>query len=291
MSSSIKFGALAAGAVSTFVWQAAFAQSTILDAIDRGVYSNFGVKNVVQPLAYQVGDPINPLVEENRPYFIFDLSAVTHEIAAAELRLKNPSGGYSSSDATETIDFFDVSADLSDLSSGFGGVAAFDDLGAGTLYGEYVASSADDGTVVVVSLNTAAVTALNSSFDYFAFGGAIVTLDEVSTNQEFLFGFAFDNILADTQLVVMGARDALGSLTQKIISLNLSKGISSSFDAKLNAALGALDDMNENNDGAAINSLEALINAIEAQRGGKLTDSEADALIATAQAIIASLGG
>ena len=40
------------------------------------------------------------------------------------------------------------------------------------------------------------------------------------------------------------------------------------------------------NDGAAIGELEAFINAVEAQRGKKIPEAAADALIAEAQAII-----
>jgi len=51
----------------------------------------------------------------------------------------------------------------------------------------------------------------------------------------------------------------------------------------------ALDDLNQNNDVAAINSLEAFINEVEAQRGKKISDAEADALIALAKQIIYQL--
>ena len=78
----------------------------------------------------------------------------------------------------------------------------------------------------------------------------------------------------------------LQELANFVMSLNINHGISNSFDAKLEAALGALDDINENNDVAAINSLNAFINAAEAQRGKELTDGEADNLISKAQAII-----
>ncbi|MHC4423624.1 MAG: hypothetical protein ACYSWR_03000 [Planctomycetota bacterium] len=54
----------------------------------------------------------------------------------------------------------------------------------------------------------------------------------------------------------------------------------------MNAALRALEDENENNDIAAINTLGAFINAVEAQRGKKIPEAEADALIAAAQEII-----
>ena len=45
-------------------------------------------------------------------------------------------------------------------------------------------------------------------------------------------------------------------------------------------------DLNENNDVAAVNSLEAFINAVQAQRGNKIPEADADALIAAAQQII-----
>jgi hypothetical protein len=56
------------------------------------------------------------------------------------------------------------------------------------------------------------------------------------------------------------------NLVAIVISLNLHLGISNSLDAKLSSALNALDDLNENNDVAAIDSLNAFINAVEAQR-------------------------
>ena len=76
------------------------------------------------------------------------------------------------------------------------------------------------------------------------------------------------------------------ALTERIAALNLQHGIDNSLDAKLDAALNALDDINENNDVAAINSLQAFINTVEAQRGKQISDTDADALIADAQNII-----
>jgi hypothetical protein len=64
-----------------------------------------------------------------------------------------------------------------------------------------------------------------------------------------------------------------------------------SLDSKLDEALSALVDVNVNvnNDGAACNSFAAFINAVEAQRGNKLTNAQADQLIAAAQGIQALL--
>jgi hypothetical protein len=57
-------------------------------------------------------------------------------------------------------------------------------------------------------------------------------------------------------------------------------------DAKLDAALNALADMNTNNDSAAINSLQSFINAVEAQRGKQISEEEADFLIFLAPAAL-----
>jgi len=78
----------------------------------------------------------------------------------------------------------------------------------------------------------------------------------------------------------------LQQLSEIVFSLNIKQGISNSFDAKLSSALKALDDLNENNDVAAINSLNAFMNAVDAQRGKELTETEADELISKVQAII-----
>ena len=94
-------------------------------------------------------------------------------------------------------------------------------------------------------------------------------------------------------VVDMGAYERIPELAELILDLaddvmvlNLHEGITNSLEAKLNAALRALEDENENNDAAAVNTLEAFINAVEAQRGKKIPEAEADALIAAAQEII-----
>jgi hypothetical protein len=80
--------------------------------------------------------------------------------------------------------------------------------------------------------------------------------------------------------------DLTVALVSEVIALNLHSGNSNSLDAKLSSALNALEDANLNNDVAAINSLQAFINAVEAQRGKKIPDSDADKLIGLAQQII-----
>jgi hypothetical protein len=80
--------------------------------------------------------------------------------------------------------------------------------------------------------------------------------------------------------------DLIIALIEQVALLNLQHGIANSLDAKLDAAFNALDDVSENNDVAAVNALNAFINAVQAQRGNKIPAAAADALIAAALEII-----
>ena len=82
---------------------------------------------------------------------------------------------------------------------------------------------------------------------------------------------------------------AIENLALTVVEMNLQNGISNSLDSKLDTALDAVIDVNVNNDVAAGNSLEAFINAVEAQRGRKITSAQADELIAAAEEIQALL--
>jgi hypothetical protein len=78
----------------------------------------------------------------------------------------------------------------------------------------------------------------------------------------------------------------IADLIQDVVILNLQRGIANALDSKLDAVQRALEDVNENNDVAAINALGAFINEVEAQSGDKISEAEADALIEAAQSII-----
>ena len=80
--------------------------------------------------------------------------------------------------------------------------------------------------------------------------------------------------------------ELVAELLEGVGGLELPRGIANSLLAKLDTALQKLEDANENNDVAAINLLQAFINAIEAQRGKKIPETDADALIADAMEII-----
>jgi hypothetical protein len=86
-------------------------------------------------------------------------------------------------------------------------------------------------------------------------------------------------------------QELIGELVDDTLMLDLQQGISINLDAKLDAALQALDDVNNQNDVAAINSLGSFINAVEAQRGNKIPEVDADYLIASTHEIIEMLLG
>ena len=91
--------------------------------------------------------------------------------------------------------------------------------------------------------------------------------------------------------IIRDPRQMLSDLVDAVIALNLKAGISNAFDSKLAVVIQALDDSRNQNDAAAINGLNAFMNAVNAQRGVWLTDSQADGLLSSARAIAQALGG
>lgn len=74
-----------------------------------------------------------------------------------------------------------------------------------------------------------------------------------------------------------------------VTDIDLPKSIKTKLISKINVAGKVISDENENNDIAAINTMEAFINYVEAQRGKKIPNQQADELINRANGIIASL--
>ena len=103
------------------------------------------------------------------------------------------------------------------------------------------------------------------------------------------YDYALTDIEVEQRYQEFVVTPAMEEIINTVFALNLQQGISNSLDTKLESAIQALDDTNSNNDVAAINSLNAFINAVEAQRGNKIPEADADELIAQAQALIATL--
>jgi len=90
-------------------------------------------------------------------------------------------------------------------------------------------------------------------------------------------------------ILPVSPEQTISNLIDDVMSLNLQNGIENSLDSKLNATTGALQDIDENNNVAAINALQSFINAVKAQSGKKISKSNAQALIDATPAIINSL--
>jgi len=80
--------------------------------------------------------------------------------------------------------------------------------------------------------------------------------------------------------------DMINGLIGDIEDMDLHHGLENSLIKKLNNAIKSIE---KNKINAGINKLNSLINHVEAQRGKKLTEAQADHLVASAQAIIDSL--
>ena len=82
---------------------------------------------------------------------------------------------------------------------------------------------------------------------------------------------------------------AINQTIDAVIIMNLGRGIEGGLVSKLDAALQAIEDINENNNVAACNALEAFINAVEAQSGNKISTQDALDLINIANEILSTL--
>jgi hypothetical protein len=71
--------------------------------------------------------------------------------------------------------------------------------------------------------------------------------------------------------------------------MNLHAGLSNSLDAKIEAAIRAKENYNDNNLEGVINALEAFDYAVEAQRGKNITNEQADTLLDLVDQIIQEL--
>jgi len=93
----------------------------------------------------------------------------------------------------------------------------------------------------------------------------------------------------DVNVTVAGPVELLAQLQSELVAMNADKGVLNGLSAKLDTAVKHLADKNVNNNVAAVNAMQAFVNAVSAQRGKKITQQQADDLIGTAQEIIGLL--
>ena len=214
----VLLSALICGAASR-----ASAATIVLGAIDQGWYRQNGEHLVANPnyVAGMTGG------NQFRNFFVFDLAGLT-SIQSAALRLNTEE--YSSADPTETYTLFDVTTPIASLINGTGGLGAFDDLGSGTSYGSRVYSLGDEFQVRDLTLNPAALTALNLTIGgLFALGGALTSLDPSTPGNEFVFGFSGNNL---ARLVLETERDVPEPSTLLLVGAGAAVGLSRRFRRK-----------------------------------------------------------
>ncbi|MEP6780958.1 MAG: PEP-CTERM sorting domain-containing protein [Gemmatimonadaceae bacterium] len=155
--------------------------SSVLNTTNRGRYIETGASGGNDNYFTGTLDGIN----ERRGFFLFDLSNFQTSIASASISLFNCAtlggppcngggNGYGSANASETIDLFDFLGSRTALVGGTGGLAAFNDLGSGAVFGTRTISAADNGSAVTFVLNSAGIAALNGARgNTFAVGSAM----------------------------------------------------------------------------------------------------------------------
>jgi large repetitive protein len=172
------------------------AQAVTIDATDRGWYNGIGV-HVPSNHNYIVGFG----AANDRNFFVFDLSAVSGTITSAVLKLFNP---VYAGDASETYEVHQVTTSAATLIAGGTNLATHTDLGDGPVYGNYVATAADNGTYISILLNAAAIADIQAALGgFFSTGGLLTTND----GDDALFvATGFDNNpLSDTALILTTA--------------------------------------------------------------------------------------
>ncbi|HYB98907.1 MAG TPA: hypothetical protein VEC57_07185 [Candidatus Limnocylindrales bacterium] len=153
-------------------------------ATSVGFYNAAGTRS---SNGYAVGWYAGVNGSELRNYLVFDLSSLDGYITSGLLHLSTApdvQAPYNSADPSETYTLFAIATPIATL-TGAGGLAAFADLGDGTVYGTLVADSSL-AHVVDIAINGMGLDYLRQSDGLVALGGAITTLAKGQTG-EYIF--------------------------------------------------------------------------------------------------------
>ena len=178
-------------------------RTAVITPFDQGWWTDFGYNDPTNQNYFTGYVPDFGIL---RNFFAFDVPALGGQISTAEFQVSNPF--YASSDPTENYVLYDVSTPITDLVGGAAGgrTDIFDDLGTGQSYGSRVFSSADDGAIVTIGLDAAAIAAIQAAQGgQFALGGALTTIDVAGGQQSI---FAFSGSPTDTRQLVLGLVDS-----------------------------------------------------------------------------------
>jgi len=142
-----------------------------INASNTGWYTSANTNNQPGGANYITGLCSNCGGPTFRDFLAFNIPGET-TITTATLNINTYI--YDSINATETLGLFDVSTPLATLIAGTGGLAAYNDLGSGVLYGSRVYTAADQNLFRTISLNASAISAIQQSTGgSFVMGGAL----------------------------------------------------------------------------------------------------------------------
>jgi hypothetical protein len=170
-------------------------QEVTIPATTSGYWDQFG-KHIQRSTDYECGRDGRYVYN---CFFVFDLADVTGTITGAVLLLENPANGFNSIDSPLTITFVNVVTPIEELTArtdrSGSRVDIWEDLGGmkpnNVIYGEYDATSNDDGRIIAVELTNDAVADLNAAIgQQLAIGGSITNLVEGDSPQEVFNGTA-----------------------------------------------------------------------------------------------------
>jgi hypothetical protein len=192
---------LASCTLATLCWVKPAAASSI-DVLPKGAGIKFGYDSMFPgtgfPDIYTPGRDLNSFTREpltSRGYISFDLAGVAAPIASAQLR--SVRGSVITPDASETVELYEVTTPRAELSLLTSNLAAYDDLGTGTVYGSssnfYPGAPEDE--IIAIDLSAAAIAKINASHGgEFTIGLALTSLNADALAIELVFVGTLPNL-------------------------------------------------------------------------------------------------
>ena len=166
----------------------------LVTATRTGWFANNGQHSSGNP-NYEIGDVEDNFLLRDFLTFTLPLPGAGKQFVAATLTI--PTNAISTSDPSETATFFDVSTAASTLSASHSsgdsaGLAAYADLGSGTIFGSRVYFLSDPPGSSTITLNSAALDAMNAAVpgSSFSIGGAVTSLDAIDNIEIIYVGAA-----------------------------------------------------------------------------------------------------
>ncbi|HEX8788748.1 MAG TPA: PEP-CTERM sorting domain-containing protein [Telluria sp.] len=162
-----KIFALLSAVIGIVCASSANAAVITLNDIARGAYNNSGTFGTGGS-----GTATGNYITENiyHSFFGFDLASISGTVTSATLILAQTGGG----STPVNLSIWDVSTNYQSLVGNQGGIAAYNDLSSGMLFGSIKVTPASTGTISV-TLNDDALQAINVALgSKFALGGSLL---------------------------------------------------------------------------------------------------------------------